>query len=287
MTLLSAASPWVSIGVLVSTAAGSGVVLVPYAFDVLGAIWGFLVIGLFVLLQYFAQQALVRASERYSVTSYPELVLARFGPWAHKAVAVVVTFYLLGNCVVLLHLIGHSCGPLLESWFPGGHLSSPKLDIALFSVLVLFPLSLNRSLSGLWYMSALSVLCLTLLSGSMVVRAIHGGTPHVAPPAPSPAPPPFPPPPPDTDTDLPEPPAGAFSADFDDRQSDLDAGGAPPGLHVVEALAVLMIAFQCHIQIPLMYSELGPYPSFKFWRRRQMPWPVAVQAQLGGGHAVV
>jgi Na+/proline symporter len=59
----------------------------------------------FLWLQYFSQQSIVRASERFSVSSYQELVLARFGPWACRGVALAITVYLLGNCVVLLHLV--------------------------------------------------------------------------------------------------------------------------------------------------------------------------------------
>ena len=154
---------------LVNTSIGSSVIATPYAFACLGSVYGFFWISFAALLAGFSIHTIFqvaryltpseqRISSDKSQSSFINAAKHLYPP----LLPVVYASIIAGNwgvCISYLVLIGNSLPILLRSLFPDFVVAR---EAAIFGslALVIFPLSLVRSLTSLRFASGLALLCI-------------------------------------------------------------------------------------------------------------------------------
>ncbi|KAK3246004.1 hypothetical protein CYMTET_44448 [Cymbomonas tetramitiformis] len=236
------ASAYACISSLMNAAIGAGVLSVPCAFSYLGIVLGPTIMLIVVCMEVSSLCILVRTAEQFTVSSYQELVLVRFGSRSADALSASLIVYIVGSCIAYLIILGDTLHPLInelvndsDSW-----MYSRQTVITLITAFAVTPLSLLRTLNALTAASTSAVICLLFSTVAIAISA-------------------------------------------KDAVHDLGKGHLTEGVKMmkldhqfIEALPILLFAFQCHIQVVQVFLELEACPSLLPWRRNDSQrWPVA------------
>ncbi|KAL3697429.1 hypothetical protein R1sor_011505 [Riccia sorocarpa] len=216
-------SPWVSAFNLCNAVIGAGVLSFPFGFRQTGVLGGFFFVGAIWVIEVFALCLLVRVAEKYNSESYQQMVNSVLG--SNLAILTSVTMILSapGSLISYMIITGDVFGPVFAQIFgESSILANRRVVIVLFTIFVIFPLSMKTTLKSLKYSSVISVLMLTYLAVALVTL-------------------------------------GTRSLIFNGLPSDVLIWRAGSEAFIIIDLVVL--AFQCHIQVVPILSELSEHPS--------------------------
>ena len=163
-----------SVANLANAAIGGGVLAFPLAFMSCGYIIGFAVSFGFAAIMGFTLHILGMASEVSRATSYQGLVRALLGPTAGKIISVSMTIYLFGSCIAYLNIISDQIFESIlskQASLEGTVLANRQFVIFCFTVFVVAPLCLLRSVKSLEITSALAVFSIVFLAADVVYHA--------------------------------------------------------------------------------------------------------------------
>ena len=234
---------------LANCAIGAGVLSMPFAVSELGVALAALVLPTVAVVVVFTLKVLLRASDVYGAVSYQELVCKALGPVAAHAVSVALVTYIAGSCVAYIIIVADAFASVAAvAGVPGAHVAGAfgverMAVILVTSACVLLPLSLLRRTKHLAPTSVVTVVALAYMACAVVAEFAAGAFSA-------------------TDSE------GAWwfrasrggavgSAGFRDGAVDLWRLDERSAL----ALPILVVAFQCHIQVLSIYAELREEPS--------------------------
>ena len=234
---------------LANCAVGAGVLSMPFAVSELGVALAALVLPMVAAVVVFTLKVLLRASDVYGAVSYQELVHKALGPVAGHAVSVALIAYIAGSCVAYIIIVADAYASVAAvARAPGAHVAGAfrverTAVILVTSACVLLPLSLLRRTKHLAPTSVVTVVALAYMACAVVAEFAAGAFSA-------------------TDSE------GAWwfrasrggavgSAGFRDGAVDLWRLDERSAL----ALPILVVAFQCHIQVLSIYAELREEPS--------------------------
>ncbi|KAL3697430.1 hypothetical protein R1sor_011506 [Riccia sorocarpa] len=215
-------SPWVSVLNLCNSIIGAGVLSFPYGFRQTGILGGFFFVGVIWVIEVFALCLLVRVAEKYNSQSYQQMVKSVLGSNLAILTSVTMITFVLGSMISYMIITGDVFGPVFAQIFgENSILANRRVVILLFTIFVIFPLSMKTTLKSLKYSSVISVVMLTYL-------AVALGT------------------------------LGTRSLIVNGLPSDVLIWEAGNKAFIIIDVAVM--AFQCHIQVITIFSELSEHP---------------------------
>jgi amino acid permease len=206
-------------------------------------------------------------------------VKAMAGQRSADAMATVIALYLFGSCVAFMIIAGDSTRALLARSRAPTALRGRAAAVALPACLIMLPLSLQRSMGALAGTSTLAVAIMAatalIIAAKAAAAVLHGkGALMDA--------------------------AGlAHDASYEE-QLDKVASSAPgvggTELAAFAAVAIMVFAYQCHVQVVPIFHELEARPSLLGWLQvgkaeanglQAEPLPVCADDSLlaGGRHA--
>eukprot|EP00937_MAST-01D_sp_MAST-1D-sp2_P000060 g60.t1 len=214
-----------SVFTLANSAIGSGVLAFPFALSKAGLVLGVVLTFIFALIMgmclHFTVAATHKAQQRDArVRSFQDLAAAAGGPKAGVFIEVFLIIYLLGCCIGFLIVASDMIVPMLGSSGALGSNPRPVL-IAVVGLCFCLPLSLLRRISALRFSSVFAVCAVTFLVIALIVEWKRS----------------------DGDATL-----------FPGESHDVDS--AVWDVNLLAALPLMAFAFQCHIQAPLIFTEL-------------------------------
>ena len=219
---------WGTVCSMCSATLGAGALSLPYAFASTGMVGGVVLLMITAAASHYSIVLLSSAIARTGARSYEELTVSLFGKGMGALVELNIIIFCFGGVVAYQVAVADLVHPLTAAW-----LSRNAVMIASWAV-VMLPLSLAERLSALRCASAFGVLAVIYLVLSVVAHAGLCAHWELSPAA------------------L-EPFAASRTAE-------------PPGSGGVmlwtfrtqsfEALAVMMFAFTCQVNVPNLYLEL-------------------------------
>ena len=224
--------PWACAFTLMNSCFGSGILSTPFAFANLGLLFSPLLCVGVGLLEIFTLCILVHQGRRHGCTSYQKLVELKFGKLGSTFLTAVIVVYLFGSCVSYLIIVRDSYNTLAGLYLPRGSLAcNQNVMVPIVSSLLVLPLSLNRSMASLSKVSIICPLSGIFLAVVVVWKSVAGLEGR--------------------DWHLPE---GHVLVETDRK--------------TLMTLPVMIFAFQCHLQVTQICSELKEnVPMFpKSWR---------------------
>ena len=213
-----------STATLANCAIGAGVLATPYALSKFGYVGGALVIFIAALLVAFTLITLVCAGSEFGSTSYQGLVRDAFGKRASQFVSASLVVYLFGSCVAYLIIIGDSYSKVvgtlarLDSSAGIPWWASRHFAIAVVASFLVTPLSLLREMSRLAPASAMALMALAYTALAIMFDGITRSSSAAD---------------------------GVSAVAF---RMDVDS---------ISAVPIIVFAFQCHIQVLAIFSELS------------------------------
>ena len=213
-----------STATLANCAIGAGVLATPYALSKFGYVGGALVILIAALLVAFTLITLVCAGSEFGSTSYQGLVRDAFGKRASQFVSASLVVYLFGSCVAYLIIIGDSYSKVvgtlarLDSSAGIPWWASRHFAIAVVASFLVTPLSLLREMSRLAPASAMALMALAYTALAIMFDGITRSSSAAD---------------------------GVSAVAF---RMDVDS---------ISAVPIIVFAFQCHIQVLAIFSELS------------------------------
>ncbi|KAL2644177.1 hypothetical protein R1flu_011764 [Riccia fluitans] len=225
-------SPWVSVLNLCNSAIGAGVLSFPYGFRQTGILGGLFFIGVIWVIEVFALCLLVRVAEKYNSESYQQLVQSVLGSNLAILTSVTMITFVIGAMISYLIITGDVFGPVFAEFFgENSILANRRVVIVLFTVFVILPLAMKTTLKSLKYSSVISVVMLAYLTVALVTIGTKS----------------------------------------------LVLNGFPPNVLIWDAgkkafvvIDVAVMAFQCHIQVITIFSELSEHPKPFFGAEKYM-----------------
>lgn len=238
-----------------SATLGAGALSLPYAFQSLGVCGGLLLLLLTAGASHYSVVLLTSSIEKTGTRSYEELTVRLFGKWMGVLVELNIIIFCFGSAVAYTIALGDLLHPLTDDYLSRRHV------ITLVWLVFLLPLSLAERPSALQCASAFGVIAVVYLVLSVVVHACLCAISTPLPPFHSLSssssselataahllakadvlpPPPSPPP-------------------HDGDGGDDEGGGVALWAwrsQSFEALAVMMFAFTCQVNVPSLYEEL-------------------------------
>lgn len=208
-----------STATLANCAIGAGVLAIPFAIRELGYALGGIVVLVAAMLVAYTLLVLVRAGSAFGSTSYQGLVKDAFGLNVSRAVSVVLIVYLFGSCVAYLIIIGDSYTKVVSAF--AGDAASAWWANRRFAIAIIgaFVVTPLSLLREMSRLALASAMAVMALGYTATVIMCKGLTPAA------------------DSTAL----ATAFK---------LDIGS-------ISAVPIVVFAFQCHIQVLAIFSELG------------------------------
>lgn len=240
-TVEKGSSLWGAVLTLSNSAIGAGVLAFPFAFRNCGLVLGLILcLGLSTVLA-FGLHACAIACAETGACSFQELVALSSGQTAAVIVEIAMLLYLYGICVGFLVITGDMVEPILQNSF-GADLWFAQRDfvVSMVVLLALLPLCMLREITALTYTSAVAIVSV----GYMVVMIVtYAFLPHS-----------------DAGT-------GAVDTTMTVAHSNLWPTHNSTGNEAVlfkfdtsifASLPLFGFALGCHIQAPVIYSELKP-----------------------------
>ena len=219
-----------STATLANCAIGAGVLATPFAVSKFGTVGGGIVVLIAALLVAYTLVVLVRAGSAFESTSYQGLVRDAFGTRASRFVSGTLVVYLFGSCVAYLIIIGDSYAKVMSAVASAGSSAwwgSRRFAIAVGATFLVTPLSLLREMSRLAPASAVALVSLAYTAATITCKGM-------------------------TRT------SGGDDAKAVAFKFNSDS---------ISAVPIVVFAFQCHIQVLAIFSELSadsaPEPHFE------------------------
>ena len=237
---------WGTVCSMCSATLGAGALSLPYAFKQLGIVNGLLLLLITAAASHYSVVLLTSSISAMGARSYEELTVSLFGKGMGVLVELNIIVFCFGSAVAYTIALGDLLHPLTSEFL------SRRAVISTVWLVVLLPLSFSERLSALQCASAFGVLAVVYLVLSVVAHmslcaffsphddqlADFGAATAAAAGSSSAASPPVPPP-------------------------RLPAAGDADGVQLwtwhaasFEALAVMMFAFTCQVNVPSLYDEL-------------------------------
>lgn len=212
-----ACTAWGSVFTMLNAAIGAGVLSFPYAFRETGLALGLVLTFVCAGLMYTTLQILVQAALRYRVHTYSQVVQRCLGKPVSLVLACITLTYQLGSCTAYMIIVGTTVRRFLVLQdLPWEIMKTRAFAVISSSVVILLPLSMPRSLGALSLLSSLTLYILIYLGILVTTHAI-----------------------PELEK---EKGLGHIKlVDFD---------------HAWKAIPIIVFAFQCHVQGPIVSSEL-------------------------------
>ena len=212
--------PWACAFTLMNSCFGSGILSMPFAFANLGLAFSPLLTVTIGLTEIFTLCILVHQGRRHNLTSYQQLVELKFGKLGSTFLTGVIVVYLFGSCVSYLIIVRDSYNTLARLYFPHSALAwNQNVVVPVISSLTVLPLSLNRSMASLSKVSIICPLSGIFLAVVVVSKSLGSLREH--------------------DWHLPE-----------------GHVGMQTNRETLMTLPVMIFAFQCHLQVTQICSEL-------------------------------
>lgn len=159
---------------------GAGIIGQPYAFKNSGLIGGTISMVILAILVDWTLRLMVVNANMSKTRSYQDTVAKCFGRWGRVVLLVAVSSFSYGGCMAACVIIGDTIPHVLvwalpTSWSgessPVAWMFSRNCIITIFTVAVLYPLSLNRDISRLARASAFALVGMVII----VVLAVSRG----------------------------------------------------------------------------------------------------------------
>mmetsp|Transcript_7764 Transcript_7764/g.16616 ORF Transcript_7764/g.16616 Transcript_7764/m.16616 type:complete len:635 (+) Transcript_7764:138-2042(+) len=184
-----------SISTLCSATLGAGALSLPYAFSLTGLIPGVLLILFSAQASIISIDLIISSCVTTSLYKYEDVAVRLAGSWAGKALEASLLIFCFGTAVAYIMAVGDILDQGLRA-ISGSHnnynsdddhaqkntimsIYSRERIMILFWVLVMFPLSLQRNVESLEWVSSLGVLSIIFLVIAAVIHSIsHGDVVH-------------------------------------------------------------------------------------------------------------
>ena len=154
---------------LIAATLGSGTISFPYAVMMNGYVLGPILIIIGACVSYYTGMLIVRCSERTNRTRYEDIALAIYGKKMSRVTSFLNLTCLMGFTIAYIVYIKKAVPTIIESYIDINTTSIPTWMLnnntgkifwgTIFSFLILFPVSLTRSVNALRYSSLFGVLC--------------------------------------------------------------------------------------------------------------------------------
>ena len=224
---------WGTVCSMCSATLGAGALSLPYAFKQLGMAGGILALLVTASASHYSVVLLTSAIARTGTRSYEELTVLLFGKCLGVTVELNIIIFCFGSSVAYTVAVGDLLHPITFMWL------SRKGIICVAWLTVLLPLSFAERLEALQFASVFGVLAVVYLVLSVVAHALlcafaSGQLPSL----------------PDSDN--------AYGDDLDGYfdPEETVAHYWVWSTSSFEALAVMMFAFTCQVNVPSLYDEL-------------------------------
>jgi sodium-coupled neutral amino acid transporter 7/8 len=224
-----------SIFTLANSAIGSGILAFPFAFMKAGLGGGLIITLIFAMVMGASLHfitACVAATQLVDprIRSYEELAAFVGGTKLRTLLEITLLVYLVGCCIGFLIIVGDMATPILSPLllhaFQFDTDQSRQCIIVGVSLIIILPLCLLKKISALSFSSAFAVCAVTYMVGTIGYEYVSrsdsiSNTTHATP-----------------------------------HQHDVSFVWFQTNVDVLAALPLLAFALQCHIQVPLIYTEL-------------------------------
>lgn len=167
---------------------GAGIIGQPFAFKNTGLIGGILSTILLVVLIDWTLQLIVINAQKSQTTLYQDTVLRCFGPAGRIILLLLISCFAYGGCMAFCVIIGDTIPHVLKALLPKavtmgafGWLFSRNAIIIIFTLLISYPLSLNRDISklakalGFALVGMAVIVILTIARAPFVDADLRGG----------------------------------------------------------------------------------------------------------------
>lgn len=162
-------SPWISVFNMCNVAIGAGVLSFPYGFRQTGLLGGFLLTTFVWIVELVTLCLLIRVAEKHNSQSYQQLVHTLLGPQMAVVSCVVMFSFLFGASISYHIITGDVFAPIFAGIFGQNSIFGHRTFVVIFfGLLVILPLSLQRTLKALRYSSMLSIIMLTYLATALI-----------------------------------------------------------------------------------------------------------------------
>eukprot|EP00927_Polykrikos_kofoidii_P044185 TRINITY_DN38221_c0_g1_i1.p1 TRINITY_DN38221_c0_g1~~TRINITY_DN38221_c0_g1_i1.p1 ORF type:complete len:602 (+),score=82.10 TRINITY_DN38221_c0_g1_i1:112-1806(+) len=166
---------------LVSSAMGAGCLSLPFMFKRIGVIPGILMLVVGAILAHLSLLVIMSCARYTESDTFAQLVALTRGGGRGRIVDFVIAVYSIAAVICYLIFVGDFFSGIVRSPTIDLHLSRKTLIIVL-SLLVVWPLSLPRSLTALRHICVLGVLAICVTAMAVVCKApgymrSHGGVP--------------------------------------------------------------------------------------------------------------
>jgi len=212
-----------STATLANCAIGAGVLATPFAVSKFGTVAGGIIIFVTSLLVAYTLVVLVRAGSVFSSASYQGVVKDAFGPSASRAVSATLVVYLFGSCVAYMIIIGDSYTKAVAALAGGSDGAWWASRRFAIAVVATFFVTPLSLLREMSRLAPASAVALVSLAYTASAIMCKGFA----------------------KVDDGAPKAVAFKLDADS----------------VSAVPIIVFAFQCHIQVLAIFSELSAHTS--------------------------
>lgn len=212
-----------STATLANCAIGAGVLATPFAVSKFGTVAGGIIIFVTALLVAYTLVVLVRAGSVFSSASYQGVVKDAFGPSASRAVSATLVVYLFGSCVAYMIIIGDSYTKAVAALAGGSDGAWWASRRFAIAVVATFFVTPLSLLREMSRLAPASAVALVSLAYTASAIMCKGFA----------------------KVDDGAPKAVAFKLDADS----------------VSAVPIIVFAFQCHIQVLTIFSELSAHTS--------------------------
>lgn len=158
-----------SVFTLIAATLGSGTISFPYAVMMNGYILGPLLIIMGAFLSYFTGMLIVKASEQTDRTRYEDIALAIYGKRVSRVTSYMNLACLIGFTFSYIVYVKKAIPGIIEMYVDKETTSAPKWILnneagnrfwgLIFAFLILFPMSIPRTVNALRFSSLFGVLC--------------------------------------------------------------------------------------------------------------------------------
>jgi amino acid permease len=223
---------WGTVFSMCSATLGAGALSLPYAFEQVGALGGVCLLLLTAAASHYSVVLLTSAIVHTGSRSYEDLSVHLFGKTLGVLVELNIVAFCYGTAISYTVALGDLLHPLTEDWL------SRQAVMALFWGLLMLPLSLVERISALQCASFVGVASIFYLVLTVLVHSI-GCIEHSA----------------------------AMQDTLVEGLAAALGGGAGMeawtwGAQSFNALAIMMFAFTCQVNVPALYAELDePSPA--------------------------
>lgn len=237
------ASLWGAVFNMCSATLGAGALSLPYAFEQVGAAGGLALLLLTACTAHYSVVLLISAIERTGARSYEELTVRLFGKRLGFLVELNIIAFCFGTVIAYTVAVGDLLEPLiaLRAVRAAAPWVGRRVVMCLFWACCMLPLSLVERISALQCTSLFGVVALFYLGLSVVVHALLHAL-HVVP------------------EERHHALAGAaLAAAAAEPHAEPHAGGFELlrlSMRSFEAVAIIMFAFTCQVNVPSIYEEM-------------------------------